>query len=43
MSIVPLTGPHHRSVGAECDGLIVKVLSFMDDAHAFHDAIPSAE
>jgi hypothetical protein len=43
MSIVPLTGPHHRSMGPKCDGLIVKVLRLVDDADAFHDAIPSAE
>ena len=30
-------------MGAQCDRLIVKVLSLVDDAHAFHDAIPSAE
>lgn len=43
MSIVPLTGPHHRSVGAECDGLILTILCLMDDADAFHDSTPSAE
>jgi hypothetical protein len=44
MSIVPLAGPHHRSMGAKFDELFVKVLCLMDDADAFHETIdPSLE
>jgi hypothetical protein len=43
VSIVPLAGPHHRSMGAELDGLFVKVLCLMDDADAFHGTIPPLE
>src|SRR5580704_14467242 len=36
MSVVTLAGPHHRPMGTKFDGLIVKVASLVDDAHAFH-------
>src|ERR1700730_17705639 len=42
MSVVPLAGPHHCPMGTKFDGLIVKVLCLMDDAHTFHNADPPA-
>src|ERR1700688_819832 len=43
MRVVALAGPHHCPMGTKFDGLIVKILCLMDDAYAFHDAVPSVE
>ena len=41
MNIVSLAGPQQRTVGTECDGRAVVILSFMGDADALHEAVES--